>query len=416
MKGFHKASDLSGNSNSTPTSIPEDKDKFKTPAESNTNDVPPVKRSSVTQLPISQPQDTAKAEDQYFPDKDTAPKSTREQQHSSKHIILITVVIVAAIIGCVFLLFPKGERAKPLNTNSSTINTSNLPSDSTAQSSSTDENNQVEIAPTSTPIAPEDKNYTVADIYEHNNISNLLAEYKSVNMVQSGENGKNEVTFYQSNGHLGMTRIVYDTSGTPTSTYVCNTDYNPFSIVCSDDGYNRSVMVYIASDLDELVRGYWGEIENVKDEQITETGIENGMVVVTTSGQDTWGDSVNKVYYIDPNTDNITHYDVSYSGQAGQSSGTISLTYDAPAIDTTSFVDGLIHVDGGNEMTFVSKVDGVAGSCTIQTAPGSNVTVSWARSPVSAFLDEALTNQAVLISNPGTYYVAEDLIQEWDGN
>ena len=154
-------------------------------------------------------------------------------------------------------------------------------------------------------------------------------------------------------------------------------------------------------------------IEDVENEQITDTSVENGMVVVATSGQDTWGDDVSKTYHIDPNTDNIISYKVSYSGQTF---GDVNLTYDLPVTDTTSFVNSLIHADNGNEITFVSKVTGAPGSCTIQAAQGLDLTVTWARSPISSYTDEALTNKVVPISNPGTYYVAEDLTQEWDGN
>lgn len=397
MKGFQKASDLGENLNHTSRA-----EKQSTAEVNQHEEHYPVYRanSSQNQAPANSTQKEP-----------TSAQTIPAEKKKRRGKPVLPIVAAVAAVGCILLFLPKGNNTKPTNDSSTTVSTSKTQSDSTVQPDSTAENNQVE--PTSTPVAPEDKNYTVADIYENNNIKNILNNHSSVTMIRSGENGKSEVQFFQNDGRLSMVQITYDANGTPTNTYVCDTDFDPFGIACIDDGYSRSALVYISSDLEELIRGYWSDIEDVENEQITDTSVENGMVVVATSGQDTWGDDVSKTYHIDPNTDNITSYEVSYSGQTF---GDVNLTYDLPVTDTTSFVDSLIHADNGNEITFVSRVTGAPGSCTIQAAQGLDLTVTWARSPISSYTDEALTNKVVPISNPGTYYVAEDLTQEWDGN
>lgn len=397
MKGFQKASNLEESLNYTSRA------KNQSTAEVNQ----PKENYPMRQAESSQNQASAN-----FTQKEpTSAQTIPAEKKKRKGKPVLPIVVAVAAVGCVLIFLPKGNNTKPKNDSSTTVSTSKTQSDSKVQPDSTAENNQVE--PTSTPVAPEDKNYTVADIYENNNIKNILSNHSSVTMISSGENGKNEVQFFQNDGRLSMVQITYDANGTPTKTYVCDTDFDPFGIACIDDGYRRSALVYISSDLEELIRGYWSAIEDVENEQITDTSVENGMVVVATSGQDTWGDDVSKTYHIDPNTDNIISYEVSYSGQTF---GDVSLTYDLPVTDTTSFVNSFIHADDGNEITFVSEVTGASGSCTIQAAPGLDLSVTWARSPISSYTDEALTNNIIQISNPGTYYVAEDLTQEWDGN
>lgn len=397
MKGFQKASNLDENLNHTSRA------KNQSTAEVNQ----PKEHYPMRQADSSQNQTSANFAQKEPTSAQTIPAEKKKRNGKT----VLPIVVAVAAVGCVLHFLPKGNNTKTTNDSSTTVSTSKTQSDSTVQPDSTAENNRVE--PTSTPVAPEDKSYTVADIYENNNIKSILSNHSSVTMIRNGENGKSEVQFFQNNGRLSMAQITYDANGTPTNTYVCDTDFDPFGIACIDDGYSRSALVYISSDLEELIRGYWSDIEDVENEQITDTSVENGMVVVATSGQDTWGDDVSKTYHIDPNTDNITSYEVSYSGQTF---GDVNLTYDLPVTDTTSFVNSLIHADNGNEITFVSKVTGAPGSCTIQAAQGLDLTVTWARSPISSYTDEALTNKVVPISNPGTYYVAEDLTQEWDGN
>ena len=402
MKGFQKASDLGENLNHTSRA-----EKQSTAEVNQHEEHYPVYRanSSQNQAPANSTQKEP-----------TSAQTIPAEKRKRKGKPVLPIVAAVAAVGCVLLFLLEGNNTKPTNDSSTTVSTSKTQSDSTVQPDSTAENNQVE--PTSTPVAPEDKSYTVADIYENNNIKNILSNHSSVTMIRSSENGKSEVQFFQNNGRLSMAQITYDANGTPTNTYVCDTDFDPFGIACIDDGYSQSAMVYISSDLEELIRGgYWSDIENVENEQITGTSVENGMVVVTTSGQDEWGDTFSKTYHIDPNTDNITSYNISYSNQAfGDVNIYVNLAYDLPVMDTTSFMNGFIHADGGNEITFVSKVAGAPGSCTIQATPGLDLTVTWARSPISSYTDAELTNMVVPISKPGTYYVAEALTQEWDGN
>lgn len=270
-------------------------------------------------------------------------------------------------------------------------------------SASTNKNSQIETDITSTAKALENKSYTMEDIYERINLRNLLSAHISVTKVF--ESDKYEWQFFQSDGHLSMTGLFYDADGHTSVNYFCSSDYEPFGFALNDDGFDRFLNVYLASDMEDWIVEEWSFLcgeDYVKNEEIVDTQVEDEVVKIVTSGLDVWDHSFTRNYYVDINSNRIIRCELSDTVK-------YDILYDLPVFETSDFVNEFINADDGNEITIVSKISEFPGECSIRVSPDVDWSVGWwTHSPIAVYTDEALLNKTYVTSNPGIYYVGKD--------
>lgn len=251
---------------------------------------------------------------------------------------------------------------------------------------------------------PKDKSYTMEDIYELINLRKLLSEHISVTRVFDSDEVKTQL--FQSDGHLGLIRLLYDSNGNTSINYFCSSDYEPFGLALNDDGFDRFLNVYLSSDMDDWIVFEWDFLcskDDVKTEEIVDTQVEDEVVKIVTSGLDAWDHSFTHNYYIDNNSGRIIRCELSDTVK-------YDILYDLPVFEASDFVNEFIDADDGNEITIISKISGYPGECSIRVAPDVDWSVGWwTHSPIAVYADEALLNKTYLTSDPGTYYVGEDL-------